>query len=75
MQYFFLNRAFYEIMWKNIIDPDRLQMTIRRMCIACWITKATNAQSEYVIFIDLPLQQLLHEHASMLGCTYIAYLV
>jgi hypothetical protein len=22
------NRAFYEIMWKNIVEPDRPQMTI-----------------------------------------------
>jgi len=47
-------------MWKNIVDmveSDRLQMTIWRMCIACWITKATNTPSEYVTFIALPLQQ------------------
>jgi len=27
--------------WKNIIQLDRLQMTIWRMPIACWIPKAT----------------------------------
>ena len=32
------NRAVYEIMWKNIVDPGRPQMTIWRMRIACWIT-------------------------------------
>jgi len=26
--YTFLNRAVYEIMWKNMVDPDRPQMTI-----------------------------------------------
>jgi hypothetical protein len=41
-------------------------MTIRRMCIACWIPKATNTNSEYVIFIAFPLQQCLHERASIL---------
>jgi len=45
------------------------------MCIVCWITKATNAHSEYVILFASPLQQLLHEHASMLRYTYIACLV
>jgi len=25
---FFENRTFYEIVWKNIVDPDRPQMTI-----------------------------------------------
>ena len=38
-------------MWKNIVQPDRPQMTIWRMRIACWITKATKAYSEYVIFM------------------------
>jgi len=29
--FFFENRAVYEIMWKNIVEPDRPQMTIWRM--------------------------------------------
>jgi len=29
------NRAVYEIMWKNTVQPSRSQMTIRRMRIAC----------------------------------------
>jgi len=32
---FFEIRAVYEIMWKNMVLPDRPQMTIRRMRIAC----------------------------------------
>jgi len=36
------NRAVYEIMWKNIVERGRPQMTIWRMRIACWITKAIN---------------------------------
>ena len=46
--FFFGNRSTYEIMWKNIVQPDRPQMTIWRMCIACCIPKATDTQSEYV---------------------------
>ena len=38
---------------------------IRRMRIACWITKATNTHSDYVILIAFPLQQWLHERASV----------
>jgi len=30
----FQNRAVYEIMWKNIVEQDRPQMTISRMRIA-----------------------------------------
>jgi len=36
------------------------------MRILCWITKATDTHSEYVILIALPLQQRLYERASML---------
>jgi hypothetical protein len=41
------------------------QMTIWRIRIACWIPKVTNAHLEYVTLIAFPLQQLLHERASM----------
>ena len=40
-----------------------------------WIPKATETHSEYVILIDFPLQQWLHERASVLCCTYTARLV
>jgi hypothetical protein len=41
-------------------------MTVWRMRIACWMPEATNTHSEYVILISFPLQQWLHERASML---------
>jgi len=40
--FFFLIRAAYKIIWKNIVEPGRPQMTIWRTRIACWIPKATN---------------------------------
>jgi Rps23 Pro-64 3,4-dihydroxylase Tpa1-like proline 4-hydroxylase len=42
---FFLNRAVYERMWLNTVEPDRPQMAIYRVCIAGWILKATNTHS------------------------------
>jgi len=42
---------------------------IRRMCIACWITRL---QTEYVIIMAFPLQQWLHERASMLRYMSVA---
>ena len=36
------NLAVYEIMWKNIIERGRPQMTIWCMRIACWIPESTN---------------------------------
>jgi hypothetical protein len=44
-------------------------MTIRRKCFACWICKAANTHSEYVIIIAFPLQRCLRERASVLRYT------
>jgi len=52
-------------MWKNTVQTGRPQTAIRRMCIACWTPKATHTHTEYVILIDFPLQQWLHEKALM----------
>ena len=51
-------------MWKNAVEPDRPHITTWRICIACWITKATNTLSEYVILFAFPLQQWLRERAT-----------
>jgi len=45
--FFFENRAVYE--------QDRPQMTMWRMRIACWITKAADTVSEYLIPVTFPL--------------------
>ena len=55
--FFFENSAFYEIMWKNIVERGRPQMTTWGKRITCWIPKATNTHSEYLTLIALPLQQ------------------
>jgi hypothetical protein len=39
------NRAVYEIMLENMVQPGRPQMRIWRMRIAWWITKATNTHT------------------------------
>jgi predicted ABC-type exoprotein transport system permease subunit len=44
------------------------------MRIACRIPKATNTLSEYVITIAFPLQQWMHEQASLSRYAYIAFL-
>ena len=59
-------------MWKYFIEPYRSQTTIWLIRIAFWIPKATYTQLEHVILIAFPPQQWLHEHASVLRCTYIA---
>jgi hypothetical protein len=63
-----------EITWKNMVEPDRPHMTIWCVCIACWITKATNTHSKYGILNTFPQQQWLHECTSVLRNMYIALL-
>jgi hypothetical protein len=47
--FFFETPEVYGVMWKNIVERGRPQMTIWRMRIACWITKSTNAHTKVVI--------------------------
>jgi len=54
---FFKNRAVYEIMWKNMLQPDRPQVKIWRLRFACWMFKATDTLSAYIIINDFPRQQ------------------
>jgi len=56
---------------KYIVQPKGPQTTIWLIRISRWIPKATNTHSEYVIIIAFPLQQLLHERASLLRFTCI----
>jgi len=46
---FFGNGVVCEITWKNMVESNEPQITSWRMRIACWITKATNTHSEYVL--------------------------
>ena len=45
------------------------------MRIACWIPKATDTLSKYIILIAFTLQKWLRERASMFRYTYIASFV
>jgi len=72
------NRAFYEVMWKNIVQPH-ISNIMRRIRFACCIVKATDTHTythtEYVIFISFPRRKWFRERASILRVyTYIACL-
>ena len=45
-------------------------MTIWHMRIACWIPKAINTHSDYVILIAFPLEQWLNQRVPTLRYTY-----
>jgi len=36
-------------MWKNTVERGRPQVTVWRMCTACWINTATDTNAEYVM--------------------------
>ena len=55
-----------------MVEPQR---RIRRIRIACWITKAIATHSECVILAAFPLPQWLQERASVLRYTDIVCLV
>ena len=48
-----------------------VDVAVRRMRFACWISKATNPRSEYAILISFPRQQWLRErtlHYTCIAC-------
>jgi hypothetical protein len=51
--FFFEKRAIYEIISKNVVEPERLHMTIW-LRVACWVLKATHTQA--------PVQQRRRTH-------------
>ena len=65
--FFFRNRAFYEIMWKNIVEPGRPLMAIWRMRIACWLTKATCSFTTSSIYF-FSTAKMVARRARMLRC-------
>ena len=65
--FFFEIRALYEIMWKNIVEWGKPQMTIWRMRFVLAITKATDAHPQYEILTAFPLRQSLLERTSVLS--------
>jgi len=57
-------------MWKNTLEADRPQMTVWCMCFTCWVPKATNTHSEYVILIFFHNNNIC---TNALHCYVIAY--
>ena len=59
------NRAVYEILWKNIVEPERSQMAIWRL-VAYWIIKATSALAR----AQAPVPTPMRTHASSRASTH-----
>jgi hypothetical protein len=63
----------FDIGGKNSVVRGRPQMTTWRMRTACWIPRATNIHSKYVILIAFPRKPWLYDRDPMLFCTYIVF--
>jgi len=66
----FENLAVYEIRWRSIVEPNRLQMTVCCTNTTYWVPKSTNTPSEYGILTAFILQR-----ASLIRHTYMVCLV
>jgi hypothetical protein len=69
------NRAVYNVGKYGTAIQAADDNIIRRMRVACWITKAIDTYSGQVILIAFAAQQWICERASVLRHTYPAYLV
>jgi len=50
---FFLSKIVpFVVMWKNILEANKPQMKAWHMSIACWIPKATNTHSRYLLLFQ-----------------------
>ena len=58
-----------------MVERGRPQMAIWRMSVACWIPKATNTHSQYVIRTAVPLQELSLERTALLRYSRLRVLV
>jgi hypothetical protein len=47
---------------------------IGRVHIACWVAKATDTHSEYIIHFAFPRQQALREHANSAQYCFYTYI-
>jgi hypothetical protein len=70
--YFMFNNLFFK---KILPSMEKYFRGHRRMRIACWVNKATETHSEYVVLIAFTLQRWLNERAQMLRYTYCDCLV
>ena len=64
------NRVVYEIMSQNTVEPEKPQMTIWRVSVACWISKATPAQAHFQ-----PLRTHTHTRTRPLTHRNVLYLL
>ena len=78
--FLFENRAFYEIMWKNIVEGAGHRWQYGACELHAGYLRLqkhthTHTHTEYVILTAFPQRQWLYERTSVLLCVYIACIV
>jgi len=49
--FFRYNLAVGEMVWKNVVEPERPKMTIWRIHISRWVPKATNDKFDVILTV------------------------
>ena len=64
-------------MWKNMVEPDRPQVIMWRVCFACWITKATHTHTQYLLlfhsnngYANVPHCYVIHTLPVLFQCYF-----
>jgi hypothetical protein len=60
-------------MLENMVQPDRSQLTVWCMYVACQIPNATNTNSHYVLLISVLLHHWFYLCISLLHDMYIVW--
>ena len=70
---FFLKCAVYEIMWGNIVEPDRPRITIWLMHMARWIPKSRNTDSEnwYILLFHCNNSLIFRSYVHCLSLRFV----
>jgi hypothetical protein len=63
-----------EIMWENMVEPDRPQVTIRRMRFACWTTKATHTHTHTEHLINIASSRTMVTRMRLCIMLHVQYL-
>jgi hypothetical protein len=58
-------RLYNEVKLCKVGQPTEAN-AMRRIRFACWIVKTTDSHAEHIVLISFPLQNWLHERASIL---------
>ena len=66
----FESLSVYKITSKNVVDPMSSHMTIWRMGVACWISRATRAEAHTHVLVQTHTRALVYAIMHMRALTH-----